>query len=1652
MKNGQKLREVLGLNTVLLSLGLFFLYHPDSISQNFSCLNEFLVPLNDSCEATINPSQILSCNGDCTLGKTYAIKVATSKQEIPGTFPGSKDFEGENLVTFSGMWFYGLYEKNSGSPWNLICWGSFEAEDNIDPRFAGDQKMDTIFRQFGTYSEVIYTAIDRELSNRNTYQPGIWSCWQSIQIGDSIFTWPDNQNRIFDSIIIIPAETGIYTFIIGAPLNTGSSQPAFEPVLSIYGEKGFDPLNPCNFRIGFAANSFLPNILGGFGFQDSISPWLLYPYPVLRTDIALEAGKKYTLVVSTKYPNVNPDFDEYKIFILRDLFENSKILQDERGTLLPVDTGYNYFEFLCTDLEEVLLKNQVSLNQEIYGTGGSYRDISERLGYPSDWTIIDATWYNYGQHLLGLNRPLDTLLNFIEGGLGLRKQEKEFLLWNNGFKPLVIENCSDWEVIVSDQLTTSADCQSQNIERTYILKDAGAKTDYDTARIELIFRNLSLRDVRLPHYTVYVNCNENLGLSTPFVASLKGFKILSPQNPICNLSASYTDLALTTNCAEGSQFRREWTITDWCNPSTSIIYNQLIFQGDYNNPDVLIGKISSSLNPQECSGNATYELGEISDFCSDPEKIVSEIFIYDENDHQVGYFPQVKTPAIQILGLLLDKKYSLVHKATDPCGNFSTTKIAFQLEDLLTPSCLIDDKLTVSLSDKKGLIKSSLLDEGSKDNCSALTFLGRRSLSGEVLYAFLEYEKTNIPTALFEGKIILEGGIYYTTWSDFIPYFCNDTSFQAYLKVTEDKVGGLSTWCSTQIKVEDKIKPTCENIIVETPFSCIDFNGNPLSYFDSISVNESACFTEIVYDSLKNDLNSCNVGSISQFFRVYNTSGKIYSDTCVYRVEFYSNHEYQIRFPADQVIQCKLPLPDNPSFDYKGCDLIAISKLPAERFEGTSGECYKEFIIYRFINWCEYDGEGAPTIVPSRPEGSILEVKYNEFASPDQIIAKVDTQRALWKLTDIEPGFFQYRQKVVVFDNQPPIVSLITENLVFPSYSNDLEKGCPAGFSLRYLVRDSCSQSSVVQAFLDLQNDKTGNLGEFDLSLQSGFYSALIQDSILVVTGNGIPLGQHSLKVTLRDDCGNLSSINTLFSVVDKKVPSPICINGLVVVLMPADGNGDGVPETGMAEIFPENILASNQLPDCSGPVKLSLGGSEDAPDINRKKMIYTCADPLLETLPIRVYVWDSVGNYDFCETYIILEDNSGACKNVSEISVSGLILTEEDEPVESVNIQVSGDGVKTGKTNVSGDFDFINLAPGYDYSVAPFKNNDPINGVTTFDLVLISKHILRVRLLDSPYKMIASDANNSGTITTLDLIQFRKLILRLDENLKENTSWRFIPVSYEFPDPQNPWKEKWPEVMNLNNLLLSYNAADFVGIKIGDVNASVKSNSNQPGYRSDFSKTVFLEYKNQAFEQNEVFETDFYLESPVVPQGLQFTFEYQSDYLEIEKISSPQFKDFNFAEFKEEGVFTGIWYNYQETSIGEKPIFLKIQFRAKRKGSLEKSIQLTSSKTHKEAFSASGELLGLSLKTSKEIDKNELYPNWPNPFQNLTNVEFYSEYNEKAIIQIHNITGKLIQKFEVKAHQGMNKIQVEGMESGVYVLSLTIGNWTENIRMLATK
>jgi hypothetical protein len=145
--------------------------------------------------------------------------------------------------------------------------------------------------------------------------------------------------------------------------------------------------------------------------------------------------------------------------------------------------------------------------------------------------------------------------------------------------------------------------------------------------------------------------------------------------------------------------------------------------------------------------------------------------------------------------------------------------------------------------------------------------------------------------------------------------------------------------------------------------------------------------------------------------------------------------------------------------------------------------------------------------------------------------------------------------------------------------------------------------------------------------------------------------------------------------------------------------------------------------------------------------------------------------------------------------------------------------------TDIFGGYAFYNLPMGGDYSVVPTKDVNHLNGVTTYDMVLIQKHILNVNKLLSPYKIIAADLNNSGTVTTSDLVEMRKLILNIQSTFSNNESWRFIDADFEFPNPENPFETSFPEYKSFNNLPNSQ-IVNFVGIKIGDVNNSVNPNN----------------------------------------------------------------------------------------------------------------------------------------------------------------------------------------------------------------------------------
>lgn len=177
--------------------------------------------------------------------------------------------------------------------------------------------------------------------------------------------------------------------------------------------------------------------------------------------------------------------------------------------------------------------------------------------------------------------------------------------------------------------------------------------------------------------------------------------------------------------------------------------------------------------------------------------------------------------------------------------------------------------------------------------------------------------------------------------------------------------------------------------------------------------------------------------------------------------------------------------------------------------------------------------------------------------------------------------------------------------------------------------------------------------------------------------------------------------------------------------------------------------------------------------------------------------------------------------------TISGNVHTEAGDNVEEVTVTLTGPGVSMSMlTGNDGNFSFIGLPDNQTYQLCLSKNDNPLNGVSTFDLVLLSHHIGAIPPPLSPYKIIAADARNDNDLPDVsDLILIRQLILGILTDLPA-PSWKFIAADVTFTDPENPFPDI-PLPAGCKTINLSGNATgqDFIGIKTADMNNTAVAN-----------------------------------------------------------------------------------------------------------------------------------------------------------------------------------------------------------------------------------
>ena len=543
-----------------------------------------------------------------------------------------------------------------------------------------------------------------------------------------------------------------------------------------------------------------------------------------------------------------------------------------------------------------------------------------------------------------------------------------------------------------------------------------------------------------------------------------------------------------------------------------------------------------------------------------------------------------------------------------------------------------------------------------------------------------------------------------------------------------------------------------------------------------------------------------------------------------------------------------------------------------------------------------------------------------------------------------------------------------------------------------------------------------------------------------------LPYGTHKIKWFVSDGCGNDSVCEYTFVVKDCKAPTVVCINGLSVNIMP----------TGMIQLWASDFLQYTE-DNCTPAGQIKIGirksgtGTGFPVDGNGNPITgvqFTCTE--VGTQFVELWGIDAAGNADYCETYVLVQDNAGNCTTGPKVSVAGALKTEMNEGVEQAEVKLAGSHPSLPPislfnfTNANGEYNFNAVPVATNYTVTPEEDENPLNGVSTYDLVLISKHILGIEPFDSPLKMIAADANKSGSITTFDIVEFRKLILGIYDELPANTSWRFVEKSFNFPNTQNPFATAFPENMSVQNASNDM-TGDFNAIKVGDVNNSAIANLTMNA--DDRSAgTLYFDVQDRVVKAGELVSVNFKSSDKVA--GFQFTMNLNG--LEVAEIVSND--KVNASNF-------GIFGNTVTTSVDGADAFTVV-FRATQAGELSKMIGVGSKITRAGAFVNGGERYDVAFRFNGANGAVisgagfELLQNTPNPVKNATAITFNLPEAAEATLTITNVEGRAVKTVSGSFAKGMNTITINGseLETGVLFYEVKSGKFSATKKMVVVE
>ena len=1140
-------------------------------------------------------------------------------------------------------------------------------------------------------------------------------------------------------------------------------------------------------------------------------------------------------------------------------------------------------------------------------------------------------------------------------------------------------------------------------------------------------------------------------------------------NNVCSLYSTYSDQELPAcepGCSGNVKVIRTWSVIDWCNPSDApLTFIQIIKNVDTEAPQVEAEGFSVSVNPWNCQADFSLPAPTLlKDSCTED---VSYTVSGPAGTTLLAPNTSANSSDFWIVFGAPQGVNVFTYTASDCCGNTANAEIEVSVFDATPPVPVATANVIVNLTtngtpDENGNASGeakvfvSSINNGSYDGCSssvkveiareddACDVSGNDTFNADghpsdgspnpnasnydpdggsyVSFCCADIDQVDEVTGVEFGLVsvrmrVFDDGNNTGFYGDFV-----DMNGDGDVLDAGEYDNYNETWVTVRVEgkyVAGIVCPADVTLACDMDYTDPNMIGT--------ATTQSLCGSESVTTSFTPQLNACGVGFV---IATYTVEGSSPSISCSQRITVENPYPAfdpnGIRFPRDLPtsptgqIACTDDITyDPPTWTAGPCDFIGYSESVdtffIEEGSGDSDACFKILRSFTVIDWCVYDetnGEdgltlGSQTIKITDKEAPVL--LACEDATYDVDADCVRTSTVLTNMAEDNGDCASDWLKWQVF------VDTWADGVVDYEYSSFLPSN------------DS-----------NINNDTNGN-GINDRYLAPTSSGEEVAVDVTEVLESSMTNHVVSWKVT--DGCGNVASCETTFMVVDQKAPTPYCVS-ISTALMANGGVELWAIDFDLGAF--DNCTAQEDLRFTFSSTAPENDSSYDAA-LRSSSMEFNTAG----VISVDVYVWDELGNSDFCTVTLTVIDNNG-----SGSRAAGITATELGNGVSEAEVLIEANISEyplTVATSATGDYAFDSNPNGIDYEITVNKNDDHTNGVSTLDLVLIQRHIVGFTNLDSPYKVIAADINADDKVSSIDIVELRKLVLGVQDEFNNNTSWRFVDGTQTFADITSPFPVDESRV--ISNLTVDMNEENFVAVKVGDVNATATHNVAGATTEVRSGTSMLLEVSDRAVVAGEQVEISVSSADFNAVSGLQMTVEFNG--LTFNDVSGKAIAvGASNVGVISDNVITMSWNS--NTAVTTTDELFVITAVATQNSNISEMIKVTDRVITPEVYVGSSlETLNveLGIRGSNGLAlANELMQNEPNPFKQSTAISFNLATAGKASLTIRDVAGKVIRTVNGEYAAGMNTISIEKSDIntvGVLYYTIESGDFSETKKMI---